>query len=273
MSKMLMDSLVRQKSILESEGYSVAYICIYGSQNYGLDLNTEEYQSDIDMKAIIIPTLDDLVADSKPVSIVVDTEWGQCDVKDIRLYFQTLLKGNPAYIETLFTDYYVVDNKFQREFDTIISLRNDLVSALSAQFVRAIYGMMCEKQKALCHPYPSIAHKIEKHGYDGKQAHHILRLWFVMTDYILNGKRLEECLRLTDEGRIEALMQYKLNRPSLEVASQMVDHTMGLAKNLRDSFLEKVDESKMEDSVSNTFLKLSQDIIKHKIIEEVKGAR
>lgn len=172
----LTDCLLKQKEILENQGYSIAYICIYGSQNYGLDVYSENYRSDIDMKAIIVPTLDDLVKNSKPISTTINTEWGLCDLKDIRVYFQTLLKANPTYIETLYTDYYIVDEKFSNEFNHIFNLRDDLVTVLSAQFLKAMYGMMCEKEKALYHPYPTIAHKIEKYGYDGKQAHHILRL-------------------------------------------------------------------------------------------------
>lgn len=129
-------SLAKQKKLLEEQGHKVAYICIYGSQNYGLDIQLEEYQSDIDMKAIVVPTLDDLIKNSKPISTVVDTEWGQCDLKDIRSYFQTLTKANPAYIETLYTDYYIVDLDFIEEFNQIFSLRDTLVSALSAQFIQ-----------------------------------------------------------------------------------------------------------------------------------------
>ena len=60
----LMECLSKQKEILESQGHTVAYISIYGSQNYGLDINDDEYTSDVDMKAIVVPTLDQLVRNS-----------------------------------------------------------------------------------------------------------------------------------------------------------------------------------------------------------------
>jgi hypothetical protein len=37
-----------------------------------LDVNTEEYKSDIDYKCIIIPTLAELVRNSKPFAKVID---------------------------------------------------------------------------------------------------------------------------------------------------------------------------------------------------------
>lgn len=264
----LMECLLKQKHILEEQGYSVAYISVYGSQNYDLAIHTEEYQSDIDMKAVVVPTLDDLVRNSKPISIVVDTEWGQCDVKDIRTYFQTLLKGNPAYLETLFTDYRVIDKKFETEFYYILKLRERLVETLSAQMLRSMYGMMCEKEKALCHPYPSTAHKIEKYGYDGKQAHHILRLWVMMGDYFGLGFTLKECMK--PSALKEIMMKLKLNEVPFNEASYVVNDIMKKAKEFKEKELAKIDEARLDYSVKDTFLSLSQDIIKNKIIHECR---
>lgn len=261
------EALLKQKKILESQGYTVAYICLYGSQNYGLDIYSDEYQSDIDMKAIIVPTLDDLVRDSKPVSTVVETEWGQCDIKDIRTYFQTLLKANPAYIETLFSKYYIVDNNFKEEFDVIFSKREALVKTLKVQFIRAMYGMMCEKEKALCHPYPTIAHKIEKYGFDGKQAHHIFRMWYMMIDYFEEGWLFEQCLT-PDKAFIPFLMSLKLNDISLDEVNSLVSATMEEAKGFKDEIVNGIDEKTIDYSIKDEILALSQDIIKIIIINE-----
>lgn len=264
----LLESLQIQKEILESQGYSVAYICIYGSQNYGLDINNDEYKSDIDMKAIIVPTLDDLIRNSKPISTTIETQWGQCDLKDIRTYFQTLLKANPAYIETLYTNYYLIDAKFTNEFYQIFKLKDELIKVLSAQFLRAMYGMMCEKEKALCHPYPTIAHKIEKYGYDGKQSHHILRLWIMMKDYFERKMPLNQCIH--PNRHIDILTELKLNKFTLKEVKVFVADIMQQAKAFRDEVLSEIDESKIDYSIKDRFLMLSQNIIKNKIIEECK---
>src|SRR6056297_3126475 len=61
------------KDKLENEhSYKVGYIALQGSQNYGLDINTDDYKSDIDMKAIIIPDLDMLLDTNKPLSTTID---------------------------------------------------------------------------------------------------------------------------------------------------------------------------------------------------------
>lgn len=267
-----MDSLREQKEILESQGYTVAYICIYGSQNYGLDIDNEEYQSDIDMKAIIVPTLDDLVRNSKPVSEAVDTQWGQCDVKDIRKYFETLLKANPAYIETLYTSYHIIDKRFRKEFFEIMWLRDNLVETLRCQLIRAIYGMMCEKQKAMKHPYPTIAHKIEKWGYDGKQVHHIVRLHDVMRRHFQLKKRFSDAMQ-PSKGIRQDLMDFKLNRIPLDQAEKDVVTTMEIANEFKKQYLENQDEVRIDYSIKDDFLRLSQDIIKKKIIEECRKGK
>ena len=205
--------LKMQKEVIESMGYKVAYICLYGSQNYGLDINNDEYKSDIDMKAIIVPTLKDLINNSKPVSEVIETEWGQCDLKDIRIYFDKgILKANPVYIETLYTEHYIVDDLFLEEFSYIRSKRDELVDCLKYQMLRAMYGMMCEKRKALCHPYPTIKDKIDKYGYDGKQLHHIYRIFLMMEDYFILGKDYGSCLNDFNEWSKQLIIELKMNK-------------------------------------------------------------
>lgn len=55
-------------------------------------------------------------------------------------------------------------------------------------------GMSMEKYKALEHPYPTLAEKIKKYGYDPKQLHHILRMNEFTRRYI-SGETYEACLK------------------------------------------------------------------------------
>ena len=52
-----------------SLGYEVVAVFLQGSQNYCCDIYTEEYRSDVDTKAIILPSLDDIVRGSSPFHI------------------------------------------------------------------------------------------------------------------------------------------------------------------------------------------------------------
>jgi len=264
----IMEVLHKFKSILESDGYTVAAVFLYGSQNYDLDIYTNEYTSDIDAKAIIIPNLDDLVYNSKPISFVKQTEFGQVDVKDIRTYIDTLVKANPAYVETLYTDYFVVDDKFTGEISKIMALRDDLVYALRGQFMRAIYGMMCEKDAALCHPYPATMAKIEKWGYDGKQLSHNFRLLCLMHQYFIEKINLKLCFKPTGDVK-SLIIKYKLNIPSLDDAKFLSSEFIANGKILREKILLEINESTIDYSVKDKIIVLSRDIIKKHIEKNI----
>ena len=83
---------------LQSLGYEVVCVCLQGSQNYGLDEYSDEYQSDIDTKAIVLPPLDDFIAAASPVSTVVIMDNNEhAEVKDIRIMFDMFKKMNISY--------------------------------------------------------------------------------------------------------------------------------------------------------------------------------
>lgn len=64
---------------------------LQGSQNYGLDYEG----SDIDTKAIVLPTFSDFVLNAKPVSTTHIMENNEhVDFKDIRLMFDCIKKQN-----------------------------------------------------------------------------------------------------------------------------------------------------------------------------------
>ena len=91
---------------LISLGYNVVGVFLYGSQNYELDYSG----SDVDSKAIILPTLNDIVFNRQPVSTTLDMGNGcLCDVKDIRKMFECFKKQNINFVELLFTQYYILN--------------------------------------------------------------------------------------------------------------------------------------------------------------------
>ena len=55
--EIIFKTISNYKKILEDLGYKVIYIGLYGSQNY----NVDDELSDIDCKAIILPTLHDII--------------------------------------------------------------------------------------------------------------------------------------------------------------------------------------------------------------------
>lgn len=152
-------TLASYKKILEDNGYKVIYIGLYGSQNY----NVDDELSDIDCKAIILPTLHDIIF-RKVTSKTIECENGSIDVKDLITFYDVIKKGNFSYIESIDTEYSIGDKYIKELFK---QFRPNL---------KSILGAMYEKRKALTHKYPSKKEEFEKWGFDPKQYHHILRL-------------------------------------------------------------------------------------------------
>lgn len=192
---------------LINKGYEVVATFLQGSQNYNLDEYSDDYISDVDTKSIVLPHFKDIVKGSTPISTVEILDNNEhAEVKDIRIMFEMFEKMNISYIELLYSKYVYINPKYQHLVSSLLDRRAGIAAYNEVQFLKCIYGMACEKCKALCHPYPNTMEKIEKYGYDGKQLSHCARLYYFVCKY-LAGLPLEDCYDAT-EFRAE-LMNYK----------------------------------------------------------------
>ena len=193
---------------LKSLGYNVIFTALQGSQNYGLDEYTDDYRSDVDTKSICLPSFEDFCNAAAPVSRVevLDND-EHAEVKDLRIMIEMWKKENISYIELLYSDYIIIEPQYQVFLNQILDHRNEIATADTTQFLKCIAGMAYEKDKALCHPYPSIIKKIEKYGYDGKQLSHCARLLLYITDFS-NGRPITDCYKPAEMYK-STLMNYK----------------------------------------------------------------
>lgn len=106
-------TLSHYKEVLEGKGFIVLYIGLYGSQNY----NVSDEFSDIDAKAIILPTLHDIMF-RKVTSCTIECEQGNIDVKDLVTFYDVIRKGNFSYVEAIDTEYSIGDKKIKRDVKT-----------------------------------------------------------------------------------------------------------------------------------------------------------
>lgn len=83
------------------QDYHVAYMGVYGSQNY----NLSNENSDVDLRAIVIPDFETMAKRQK-ISKKLQYEYGDIDLKDLWTYYQSLSKGNPSFIEPLRSKFY-----------------------------------------------------------------------------------------------------------------------------------------------------------------------
>lgn len=215
---------------------NIIYLALQGSQNYRLDYE----DSDIDTKALVVPPFRSIVLNHKPVSYTHIMENDEhCDVKDVRLMFDCFKKQNINFLEILFSDYFLVNERYQEEVQLLRERADDIAHYNNYAAVNCMAGMAMEKFKALKHPYPTIKWKIDKWGYDGKQLHHILRMEQFLSDYI-EGYPFETCLTSFPKYDKAFLIAVKTNFLSLEVAEAMAKESMGRINKMKKDYMENV---------------------------------
>lgn len=190
----------------ESSKPEIFGIFLRGSQNYGLDISDDSYQSDIDAVAAVIPDLDTLIRGEKINKTYIMDDGGHLEVKDIRLMADMILKGNPSYLEMLFTDYWYVPASPHNDYRfTIESLSyNDYVIAVKlakvnrARTFDAILGQMFQQSKKLFNDSESTHDDIVKYGYSRKAMSHILRL-YDFVEKLISGESYKDAMYCSDE--------------------------------------------------------------------------
>lgn len=163
-------------------GYEVVMLSLQGSQNYKLD----NKGSDVDTKAIVLPKFEDVVLNRAPVSCThVMDDGAHIDIKDIRLMFNEFKKANINFVELLFTEYYIVNDKYTTALLSIFENREEIARYKPLAALKCATGTAISKYKDL-----------EK-MFNYKAASTILRLEDFMCSYI-DGKNYLDCIVPTD---------------------------------------------------------------------------
>ena len=148
---------------------------LYGSQNYKIDTP----ESDIDTITILVPSFQDLVFGECISKEFIMPTHEHCVVKDIREIVKQWKKQSLNFLEILFTDYYIINSTFQKEWDEILKekefiARMDLNKAIKSISAQAINTYLKNKT-------------------DKKYQANALRLFFFLQDLIL-WKSYKDCM-------------------------------------------------------------------------------
>ena len=208
-------------------------VFLQGSQNYGLDYEG----SDIDTKCIVLPTLEDLIFNRKPVSTthVLPNE-EHLDLKDVRLYFQTFRKQNLNFMEILFTKYKIVNPTYEYFWNKLV-VNNEMIARYNpVGAVKTMKGIAMEKYHAMEHRYPSKVDLIDSIGYDPKQLHHLFRVEEYIKRYV-NGEAYADCLMSNQsdylrevKSLVKGVPYYRLDQAQI-LADLSLSETVAIADN------------------------------------------
>lgn len=239
-TKKIHNRLLQDYNYVKNLGYNVFGVFLQGSQNYLLDYE----DSDIDTKCIVLPSAEEVILNKKPVSTTIVLEDNShIDIKDIRLMWSCFKKQNINYLEILFTEFYFIPIEYLRYWEKMQDIREEIAHIDNYAAVNCLVGMVLEKNKALCHPYPALKAKIEKYGYDNKQLHHIIRCSEFLDRYI-EGTSFEECLIPIDRDfliSIKATYKYNLDQAKT-LAADTVDYVKATKQAYLNSNERKINE-------------------------------
>lgn len=143
---------VKDQPELKNADNFVLVTALCGSQNYQM----ADEDSDIDTKSIIIPGMDDLLA-FNGISLEYRLPNDEhADAKDIRLMFNSFLKGNPNFLELLYTDYYAIDSRGLAvcTWNDLRSMREEISNCNRANTFGACYGAIQRYHKLIIN-YPT----------------------------------------------------------------------------------------------------------------------
>ena len=260
--KRILDRLKSDFDYVTSLGYKVLGIFLQGSQNYCLDYEG----SDVDTKAIVIPSFEDFVLNKKPVSTTLILPSNEhVDVKDIRLMHECFRKQNINFVEILFTKYRYMNPDYKTLYQPMFNNNEKIAHYNNYAAVNCIAGMVYEKHKAMEHPYPTLIEKIEKYGYDAKQLHHILRCEEFLKRYI-NDIPYAECLiSNTPQYLIDVKAKYIYD---LEHARRIANACEVNVKALKQQYMDThpvVIDSEVDEIMNNVLF----DVLKHSFREEI----
>lgn len=179
----------------------VLYCGLYGSQNYGMDTEA----SDVDTKAMLLPTTKEVILGKKRVSAEVEMADGSlCTVKDVRGMFDEFMKNNTAFIEILYTKYALTNVAFVEEVGDLREHRDLLANHDPLRLMHQLHGLGVQKYVAFEKPFAGKLDILDKYGYDLKQLHHLCRVRHFMEDY-MDYKDYSSCLMPMPEVRDEIL--------------------------------------------------------------------
>lgn len=210
-------------------------VFLVGSQNYNLATSN----SDVDTKAVVLPTLQDLALNAQAVSTTLyvpcgDREEEHMTVTDFRLWMSQLRKGNVNILETLFTEYFVVNPKYQVVWDELQVYKEDFARMDASMVFSASLGVFNSKKKHCFNPTDKTKETFDTYGYDPKSLMHMLRMTNFMFRYF-STEPFESCLKTTNRHQ---LLLAKSGYYSVEVAHTFTEDCEEKLKKLKEWYVE-----------------------------------
>lgn len=148
-------AIAASEFIQEENLPNLAYLCLYGSQNY----NLSTLQSDIDIKGFVYPTVEDIALNRSPITGTGAYERGSegiVSIIDIRQFAKELKWSNINALEFLYSPHFMHTATTFSPVDTAIrelkAYRNGIVECSPEGLFNSAHGLAYTQIKRLQKP-------------------------------------------------------------------------------------------------------------------------
>ena len=224
---------------------NVLGVFLYGSQNYGCDLET----SDVDTKCILLPDLYHLAIkpyETKHLHIPrdVEGEYEVCECMTLMHMCANWKKQNPNFLEIMFTEFCIVNPAYARMWD---NFRFEWREKIARYDIRQ--GVMSVAHQAL--------HTIRQNPMDGKKIGNGYRLMHLLCAYDF-GVDYASCLTPLED---EAAQIKRLKSGEEEVLPHYADALIQYFDSVIEAYEEKEisKDKSVELALENFVLLMLQD--------------
>ena len=259
---------LKQKfNYVKSLGYNILYLALKGSQNYNLALE----DSDIDCIAIVIPSLDYMISGRELISnsIHLDNK-EQIAIVDIRKLPHLIAKQDVGILESLVTDYIIINKCYQNEVVNIINMVDDVVENCGINIYNALFGMMKRCFAHIIDEYEVIEDDIfvKKYSYNPKNSYQVMRIYQLMYN-IYNGMQYKYAIKTYTDNMQDTIMKVRRNElPEEQVRAKVqlaYDNAEYIYTGITDEdYVEKIENKK------DVYYKKIYEIIRSIMNKEIK---
>ena len=158
-------------------------IFLYGSQNY----NCDTVNSDVDSKAIIIPTYHDLCCGSPVIKELHLDNGEHCEIKDIREMVKMWRKQNINFLEIFYTKYCLINTIYKDIWESQFICNREIICQYNIAYaVKSVVGQ--------------VLHTIKQNPNDNKKLANGWRLNIFLKN-LYAGINYGDCITLSEKDR------------------------------------------------------------------------
>ena len=202
-------------------------VFLYGSQNY----NVHTKNSDVDTKAIYVPTLEQLAFGDNTKSQTLTLENNEhCELMTISHFVNNVLKQNVNFVEVMFTDYFWLNPKWEKRWMLMIQPKEAIARYDVKKAVLSICG------QAL--------HTLKQYdiGSDPKKVANAIRMEHFLYRYTNGRFKYMDCISFSNDSALRnSILKLKQHEVPFEQCQMIAKTSKEIFEQYRETYLAEID--------------------------------